>query len=153
MRTLNIGNWGFYPIVYPGAPPRQDLELPPDELDSVRCAIKEAWIGHLEASIVDSLPKRDRRPLMALLLTCLPNLEIVYAHVPCSDPVLEAVLKESVNRQNAGSLSPALRELRELHLIREVPVIPYIRISAGISTKVLAMAQKRYLSDSFQSWT
>jgi hypothetical protein len=124
VRTLNIGNWGFYPNVLRDEPAVPDLELPQDEVDSARDVINEAGISHLEDGIVDSLPKRDRRPLMALLLTCLPNLNTVYAHVPRSDPVLEAVLKQVTDRQNAGSPSPALRELRELHLIREISATP-----------------------------
>jgi hypothetical protein len=93
VQTLNIGNWGFYPDACLDGPSDQEgLQFPPDELELVRSAIHDAGIGHLEPSIVAWLPQRDRRPLMALLLTCLPNLSTVYAHVPRFDPVLGAVL-------------------------------------------------------------
>lgn len=91
VRTLNIGNWGFYPSA--ALKRGQDLQLPPEELKLVSNAIHNGGIQHLEASIVrESLPRRDRRPLMALLLTCLPNLSTVYAHVPSCDPVLGTVI-------------------------------------------------------------
>ncbi|KAL2828216.1 hypothetical protein BDW59DRAFT_159807 [Aspergillus cavernicola] len=89
VRTLRIGNWGFFP----NAPmPGPDLQLRPDEQELVRSAVHDAGLADLEESIVSSLPKRDRRPLMALLLTSLPNLTTLLAHVPRSDPVLAAVI-------------------------------------------------------------
>ncbi|KAL2871339.1 uncharacterized protein BJX67DRAFT_377118 [Aspergillus lucknowensis] len=122
IRTLKVGNWGFFPEA---ATPGPDLQLPPDELDLVRGAIRDAGLGHLEGSILQALPKRDRRPLMALLLTSLPNLRTVFAHVPRNDPVLGAVLEKLVsNKTNETRLSPFLRELRELHLCQETPVHP-----------------------------
>ncbi|KAH8422652.1 uncharacterized protein LDX57_000406 [Aspergillus melleus] len=83
--TLNIGNWGFFDHAYT---PGRDNALPWEEIELVKRAIHDAGIGHLESSILESLAKRDRRPLMALLLTSLPNLSTLFAHVPRSDPVL-----------------------------------------------------------------
>lgn len=114
VRTLNIGNWGFYPDAYALEHARNssvdDLHLPPDELELLRKAIREAEIDRLESSIIRSLSERDLRPLIALLLTCLPNLPTIYAHVPQSDPILGAVLRQTLDRQNSGEPS-ALRGL------------------------------------------
>lgn len=61
VRTLNIGNWGFYPSA--AVKRGQDLQLPPDGMKLVCNAIHNAGIQHLEASIVrESLARRDRRP-------------------------------------------------------------------------------------------
>ncbi|PLB46734.1 hypothetical protein P170DRAFT_428027 [Aspergillus steynii IBT 23096] len=121
VRTLHIGNWGFFDHAYT---PCHDLQLPSDELELVRKAVHDAGIGHLESSILESLPKRDRRPLMALLLTCLPNLSTVYAHVPRSDPVLYAVLEQANIQQKNGNPSSALCRIEEMYLLQEVPVFP-----------------------------
>ncbi|KAL4779998.1 hypothetical protein BJX76DRAFT_62377 [Aspergillus varians] len=120
VRTLRIGNWGFFPNV---SLPSSDLQLPSDELDVVRLAIHDAGIAHLEKSIMASLRKRDRRPLMAILLTCLPNLETVFAHVPRSDPFLAAVFKRAVDSESDEARSSlGLHRLRALHLCQETPV-------------------------------
>lgn len=67
---------------------------------------------------------RDRRPLMALLLTSLPNLTVLYAHVSRYDPFMGAVLERGVSCPNNGRPSaPSLRNLKELYLFPEVPVI------------------------------
>ncbi|KAL5339700.1 hypothetical protein BJX70DRAFT_362898 [Aspergillus crustosus] len=120
VRTLRIGNWGLYPEV---ATPGPDLRLPAHDLELIRGAIHKVGIADMEATIVDCLPKRDRRPLMALLLTCLPNLSAVFAHVPRSDPFLAAVLKRAVERQNDESyLALALCALRDFYLCQEPSV-------------------------------
>ncbi|KAL2815974.1 hypothetical protein BJX63DRAFT_154126 [Aspergillus granulosus] len=119
--TLRIGNWGFFPGA---AAPAPDLQFPDDELELIRAAIQHAGIGHLEDNILGTLRRRDRRPLVALLLVSLPKLRAVWAHVPRRDPVLGAVLKSVVNG-NANRLgNPALAELSELHLCQESPVRP-----------------------------
>ena len=78
VRTLNIGNWGSFDHAYT---PGRDSPPPWDELELVIRAIHDAAIGHLESSILKTLVKRDRRPLMALLLTSLPNLS---TYCPCA---------------------------------------------------------------------
>ncbi|OJJ04715.1 hypothetical protein ASPVEDRAFT_44248 [Aspergillus versicolor CBS 583.65] len=120
VRTLRIGNWGFFPDASVHGP---DLQLPPDELDLVRRAIHDAGIDHLEKRIITGLRKRDRRPLMAILLTRLSNLETLFAHVPRSDPFLASVLKQAVeNWENETNPQPALHKLHRLHICQETPV-------------------------------
>ncbi|KAL2855432.1 hypothetical protein BJY01DRAFT_204129 [Aspergillus pseudoustus] len=118
--TLRIGNWGFFPGA---AAPAPELQVPDEELELIRSAIRNAGVGHLEEDILGSLRKRDRRPLMALLLVTLPNLRAVWAHVPRRDPILGAVLKRVVDAGHL-SLAPALANLSELHLCQESPVRP-----------------------------
>lgn len=76
---MTIGNWGFYPRVTFGKP--EQLGLPQADQDLIHVAGVNAEISTLEPSIINDLHKHDRRPLMALLLTSLPNLTTVYAHV------------------------------------------------------------------------
>lgn len=121
VQTLRIANWGFFDHAYISG---QELELPSDELDLVKIAISDAGIGHLESNILESLSKRDRRPLMAVLLTRLPNLSNVYAVVPQSDPVLYAVLEQVITRQKNGTPSPVLGRLKECYIFQEFPVLP-----------------------------
>lgn len=121
VQTLSIANWGFFDHAYI---PGQELELPSDELDLVKIGISDAGIGHLQSNILESLSRRDRRPLMALLLTRLPNLSNVYAVVPRSDPVLYAVLEQVITRQKNGIPSPVLGRLKECYIFQEFPVLP-----------------------------
>jgi hypothetical protein len=82
-----------------------------------------AGISTLEPTIIDDLHKRDRRPLMALLLACLPNLTTVHAHAPPPDSVLGAVLENVLNVQRSGNSQPSpLASLRELYIFGEVPI-------------------------------
>lgn len=118
VRTLNVGNWGFYPRAVVGGPPHP-IQLPPDEIEWMRIAIHETGLGELENDILESLSLRDRRPLMAILLASVPNVSTVYAHIPRSDPVLGTVLKRALREQHSGSL----RQLKELYLFSEVPVL------------------------------
>lgn len=99
------------------------LQLPDTELELIRIAIREAGISDLGDDIVRSLSERDHRPLMALLLTSLPNLEVLYAHVPRSDPVLGAVLKRMLDLKDSRSPSYCLSRLKEIYLLQELPVI------------------------------
>ena len=124
VRTLTIGNWGFYPPPYPEKFESQFscLQFPSDELDLVRVAIRDAGVEDLEESIIRSLSEHDRRPLMALLLVSLPNLQTVSAYIPRRGPVLGAVLEKAVCCQDDGNYSPGLRCLKELHLFYEIPV-------------------------------
>lgn len=122
VRILHIGNWGFYPEA--ALSTGQDLQLPSDELELVRSAIHEAGITHLEASIMENLPKRDRRPLMALLWVCLPNLSIISAHVPPCDFALRAVLEQALDCQKRAEPAAPLRQLKDLYFFPEVAINP-----------------------------
>ena len=56
--------------------------------------------------------KTDRKSSTALLLTCLPNLNTILAHVPESDVVLSEVLKQALKskRQQAFIVSASKSE-------------------------------------------
>lgn len=90
VRTLKVANWGYSPR----GRSYKALYLPPDELELLRQAAKDTGIGdYFESGIMVSLDRLDRRPLVALLLTCLPNLITAHAHFPQQGTVLAAVLK------------------------------------------------------------
>jgi hypothetical protein len=120
VQTLRLGNWGFYPSA---AAPASELQFPDDEIELVRGAVRHAGIAHLEEEILASLKRRDRRPLVALLLVSLPKLRRVWAHVPRRDPILGAVLKRVIN-PGPPQPSSALAELSELYICQEPPVLP-----------------------------
>lgn len=98
VRTLDVRNWGFHP----GKTSETNchIELPQKDLETVRHVVRKAGLHELEFDILSALHKTDRRPLMALLLTCLPNLTSICAHVPESDEVLSEVLKLALKTRN-----------------------------------------------------
>ncbi|KAK6828684.1 hypothetical protein RU639_003536 [Aspergillus parasiticus] len=104
IHSLHIGNWGYYPYARSGE--WEELNIPQDEITLFREAIN----------------RRDRRPLMALLLTCLPNITRIYAHVPQPDPVLSAVLRQILDCQSGDNPSTILSNLSELYVLGEVDV-------------------------------
>lgn len=60
---------------------------------------------------------------MALLLTCLPNLSTVYAHVPWCDPVLEAITEQTITVRAVGIYQRLFAIPKELYLFHDIPVI------------------------------
>ncbi|KNG89601.1 hypothetical protein ANOM_003193 [Aspergillus nomiae NRRL 13137] len=127
VHSLHIGNWGYYPHARSGE--WEELNLPREEITLIREAINRVGIKHLESNIIKDIRKRDRRPLMALLLTCLPNLTRIYAHVPQSDPVLSAALMQILDCQGGNNSSTLLSKLSELYIFGEVdiPTRPRLR--------------------------
>ncbi|GMG26857.1 unnamed protein product [Aspergillus oryzae] len=122
VHSLHIGNWGYYPYARSGE--WEELNLPQDEITLFREAINRVGIKHLESNIIKDIRKRDRRPLMALLLTCLPNITRIYTHVPQSDPVLSAVLRQILDCQSGDNPSTILSKLSDLYVLGEVDVPP-----------------------------
>ncbi|KAL2858596.1 hypothetical protein BJY01DRAFT_201378 [Aspergillus pseudoustus] len=115
VKTLNVGNWGHGTPFYLS---HEVQEPSPADRDLLSEAICRIGVAHLEDDILEkfSVPTpTDHRPLMALLLACLPNLSTLHAHVPKSDPYLQAIMLESLKR-------PVLANLRELHVFPEVPI-------------------------------
>ncbi|KAE8149213.1 hypothetical protein BDV25DRAFT_156781 [Aspergillus avenaceus] len=147
IRFLVIGNWGFYTpamaVYHPKYGDHQIIELPEEDLDLVRAAISEAGISSLESSIIQSLHRRDRRPLMALLLTRLPNLMCLEATVPPHDPVLGSVLQEAMRRQRAGH--KVFSRLTDLIIRAEVDVPPSHGESIGPLTGIHTKDEFNYL--------
>lgn len=118
VRTLNIGNWGFYPRANQ---PQSQLQLLPDEIKSIRNAIHDVGLNNLEKSIFKSLSRRDRRPLIVILLASVPNLSTLYAHVPPSDPILGNFMKKIFEFQISDKPLRSLSKLKALYLFHEIP--------------------------------
>ena len=93
VHTLRIRNWGF-PLH-----PDVGVCLSEEDFELVHNAVCKAGIQHLESSVVEALRKADRRPLVALLLTSLPNLATLYAHVPEVDVFFAEMLKQALEDQ------------------------------------------------------
>jgi hypothetical protein len=83
----------------------------------IRNAIFEVGIQHLEKRIIEGLRRADARPLVALLLTYLPNLTTLYIQLLETDIFLAEVLKMSLKGQRNKSQSqhPTLQNLREVY--------------------------------------
>ena len=120
VRTLNIGNWGFYPRA---GQPQSQLQLLLDEIKLIRSAIHDAGLNDLEESIFESLSRRDRPPLIVMLLASVPNLSTLYAHVPPSDPILGTFIERTLEFQTSGKPLRSLSNLKELYLFPEVPAL------------------------------
>ena len=131
VRTLNIGNWGFYPRTSQSPSPLQFL---PDEKEIMSNAIHDAGLNDLEEGIFESLSKRDRRPLIVILLASVPNLSTLYAHVPPSDPILGTFMKRTLDFQISSKPSCSLSKLKELYLFPEVE--PPLDIAARSDLKL-----------------
>jgi hypothetical protein len=75
-----------------------------NDKETVKTAIRRAGLqGDIESQIYNAIfadgceyQSRYRRPLVALLLTCLPSISKVYAHIPTSVPFLGAVLRTAM---------------------------------------------------------
>lgn len=120
VRDLNIGNWGFH---LRASQPQRPLRLLPEERQLIHSAIHDAGLSDLEESIFECLSRRDRRPLIVMLLASVPSLSTLYAHVPPSDPLLETFLKRTLEFQISGKSLGSLRALKELYLFHEVPAL------------------------------
>ncbi|KAI9041322.1 uncharacterized protein KD926_006898 [Aspergillus affinis] len=136
VKVLNIGNWGLCaPIYLDKNRELQDqderLQFTVADEETVKIAFQRSGLlGDLASQISDAIfagrseyQSRDRRPLMALLLTCFPCVWKVYAHIPASDPFLGAVLQTAIGQQQAGSGRQLtwLPSLKEFYVLCEVP--------------------------------
>jgi hypothetical protein len=59
----------------------------------IRRMIRKIELHELERDIINILHKTDRRSLIILLLIYLPNLTLIYVHIPESDEILSEMLK------------------------------------------------------------
>jgi hypothetical protein len=127
VHTINIGNWGYYPDalvtlsrVVVGA--EDEHEFSGDEVDLMRKAIRGGFHNNseLESRILDpaSLLNGDCRPLVVLLLMCLPNLSTAYLHLPEDSAIFAYFLQQVLRFQDDGMALPCLRHLAHLHLRR-----------------------------------
>ncbi|KAL2830511.1 hypothetical protein BDW59DRAFT_158425 [Aspergillus cavernicola] len=137
VRVLNIGNWELDPPVYLnsdlGVDRKLELQdkqfkLSLDDKGLVSKAIHQAgFTGELESKFLDGIfleGNHDRSPLVALLLTCLPRVETVYAHLPAKDLFFRAILQTAFDRQQSGQHLTYLASFKELYILSEVPGFP-----------------------------
>lgn len=91
----------------------------------VRQAIKKTNISSLGSDVVlKALRKDDRRPLVAMILASLPNLETLSMNVSDSDPYLQPILQRAIGIQHHGSCelstqTPVFQHLRRLSIAPE----------------------------------
>ncbi|KAL2846175.1 hypothetical protein BJY01DRAFT_247348 [Aspergillus pseudoustus] len=129
VRALNVGNWGFYPDVLKADPAAVDnfVTFSNEDVSLMRTRIRSALHGSpninaLEAKILDveALANRDCRPLVILLLICLPNLSTLYMHLPKTD-LVGLVFEEILRCDENKTPLPCLHHLTYLYLLAEVP--------------------------------
>jgi hypothetical protein len=117
VQTVNIGNCGFRLPYYLA---EQPLDLNAEELGLVSKAVQLAGLQHLEKEILSkvSAPLSRNHPLVALLLTCLPNVSTLYIYIPDSDPYLYSILLGASEQPYT-----ILTNLRTIYYLPEVPVL------------------------------
>lgn len=113
VRVLDIQYWEYFPDLHS----YEGVGFPQEDLTVIHDAVRKAGIQELELSIDEAVRKDDRRPLMALLLTVLPNLRSIYAHVPEEDPYLAKVLRLSLDNLENKPQQQALQNLEEAQLM------------------------------------
>lgn len=133
VQVLAIGNWGACPPFYfERNRELQDIDeqfqFTSHDKEVVRLAIQHAGLSSelgslfMDAIFTKSNGYRDKRPLIALILTNLPHVSTVYACIPASDIFLGSILRTVLDQQKADSGVPGrLSNLKELHLFGEAP--------------------------------
>ncbi|KAL3479982.1 hypothetical protein BJX99DRAFT_254868 [Aspergillus californicus] len=129
VQVLNVSNWGVCPLFYLDRNRElqeqdEQLQFTHDDEIIAKIRIQRAVLLDLGPQLLDAIfetPKRDWRPLIALLLASLPCVSKVIAHIPASDPFLAGVLRTALDYQQAGVPLPWLHSLREIHVLSEVP--------------------------------
>ncbi|KAI7977961.1 hypothetical protein EIK77_009501 [Talaromyces pinophilus] len=96
---------------YAERPPRPPFSLQ-DDRDMIRNAICTAGLAHIKPDVINAINNADPRPLLALLLANLQNLQILRARIPHTDMFLAGVFREAVRRQPPNPLL----NLREVYL-------------------------------------
>ncbi|KAL3440255.1 hypothetical protein BJX65DRAFT_316758 [Aspergillus insuetus] len=115
VRALNVGNWGFYPDVQKADPAAADnvVTFSDEDVSLMRTKLRSSI--HPEA-----LANGNCRPLVILLLICLPNLLTLYMHLPETD-LVGHVFEEILRCHENGTPLPCLRHLAHVYLLGEVP--------------------------------
>jgi hypothetical protein len=82
-----------------------------EDIAAVHDAIRMAGMLKLAPNIEKAILQNDRRPLMALLLTVLPNVISLHAYIPDKDPYLAEVLRLSLDHEEIKPQRKALQNL------------------------------------------
>ncbi|KAL2822659.1 hypothetical protein BJX63DRAFT_427216 [Aspergillus granulosus] len=148
VQALNIGNWGFYPdlLQYDQAAAEDNVQFTSEDIGLMRGALRLALRGSpnhevLEAKILEpeALANRDCRPLVLLLLMCLPNLSTLYMHLP-ETSLVTSVLEEVLRCHTSGNTLPCLANLTQVQLLAEAsPQGPDAPFSPQASHPVLTL--------------
>ncbi|EED15363.1 hypothetical protein TSTA_048070 [Talaromyces stipitatus ATCC 10500] len=87
------------------------------DYDMIQKAICRAGLDHLKPYVIEAINNADPRPLLALLLANLRNLQTLHACLPDSDVILAEVFREAVKcKQNLRNGFSPLHNLREVYL-------------------------------------
>lgn len=78
--------------------------LSQDDRDMIRNAICTAGLAHIKPDVINAINNADPRPLLALLLANLKNLQILRARLPHTDMFLAGVFRAAVRRQPPNPL-------------------------------------------------
>ncbi|KAJ0415398.1 hypothetical protein BJY00DRAFT_317824 [Aspergillus carlsbadensis] len=137
VKTLVIGNWGFNE--YEAFGREFDYDLGNEGLDTMRDAIRAVGLQSQEEEILEAVARGDRRPIMALLLTCLRNLTSLDAHVPQTDPVLSSVLRHILAQHRSWDAAgraplPPFAHLSSIRLWCEVFIETNLDLANGYGT-------------------
>lgn len=91
---------------------KASLTFSQDDRDMIRNAICTAGLAHIKPDVINAINDADPRPLLALLLANLQNLQILRARLPHTDMFLAGVFREAVRRQPPN----LLLNLREVYI-------------------------------------
>jgi hypothetical protein len=114
VRALDIQYWGLHLNSSDN-----DGPLMEEDIVAIHDAVRMAGMQKLAPDIEEAILQNDRRPLMALLLTVLPNVISLHAQIPEKDPYLAEVLRLSVDHEESKPQRKALQNLESAQLMSE----------------------------------
>lgn len=102
---------------------QSSFEIPYNELRLVREAVRTFVLRATTEILINGIKNGDRKPLMALLLTILPNLRTLSAHVPDHDLYLFAMSCSASLESYTGRIAMLPYEkLQDLSLLSQGPL-------------------------------
>ncbi|KAJ9399917.1 hypothetical protein DTO282F9_3265 [Paecilomyces variotii] len=118
VKHLEIRAWGCWVIPSDVEKPENQLTLSQAERVVLKAAIGDAGFNEKdEFNMFWAIEKNaDRTPLMAILLTRLPNVESIQAHVPAWCYYLSEIFKKAIEKEEEGTTnrSPRYRAFQKL---------------------------------------
>ncbi|KAJ9266682.1 hypothetical protein DTO212C5_6218 [Paecilomyces variotii] len=118
VKHLEIRAWGLWIFPSDVMKPQNELIFSQAERVVLKAAIGDAGFDEKdEFNMIWAIEKNaDRTPLMALLLTRLPNVESIQAHVPAWCYYLSEIFKKAIEKEEEGTTarSPRYRAFQKL---------------------------------------